>query len=117
MEFINIFVYGTLKRGNSNHDLFCENMVRCVCGTVLGELYDTGYGFPALDLNGNNKVYGEIITIPKEDLFYFDKLEGVPNLYQRNEVYVNVGEEKIKTFVYTMDCSKKNFKIIKGGTW
>lgn len=43
-----LFVYGTLKRGFSNHDLFCGNALDVAEATIHGDLYDLPFGFPAL---------------------------------------------------------------------
>ena len=88
METVKIFVYGTLKKGFRNHDRFCGNAVSIEPATVNGRLYDTGWGFPAMQLSRNpgDIVRGEIITIPEADLPAIDFLEGVPRLYQRVEV-------------------------------
>lgn len=43
-----VFVYGTLKRGQRNHERFCQDLVAAWEATVRGWLYDLPYGFPAL---------------------------------------------------------------------
>lgn len=45
---LDIFVYGTLKRGERNHDRFCRGVLRVREATVRGQLYDLPFGFPAL---------------------------------------------------------------------
>lgn len=117
MKYVNIFVYGSLKRGRGNHDYFCQNMTQCIPCTIKGTLYDTGWGFPALELSGEQVVHGELITVPLADLPAFDYLEGVPRFYQRNEIVIDINGEKIKSFVYTMDCSRKGFKKVESGNW
>lgn len=90
MKTVKIFVYGTLKKGFRNHDRFCGNAISIEPVTVNGRLYDTGWGFPAMQLSDNpdDIVHGEIITLPEADLPAIDRLEGVPRLYQRIEVMV-----------------------------
>ena len=44
----NVFVYGTLKRGERNHVRFCRGVLRVREATVRGCLYDLPFGFPAL---------------------------------------------------------------------
>lgn len=117
MKYVNIFVYGSLKRGFSNHNYFCQNMIKCIPCCITGTLYDTGWGFPALDLNGDQLIYGELITVPKDDLWAFDQLEGVPALYQRKEIEIDINNDKIKSFVYTMNCSNRRFKKVENGKW
>lgn len=43
-----VFVYGTLKQGQRNHDRFCKGLVSAREATVRGSLYDLPFGFPAL---------------------------------------------------------------------
>ena len=47
-ERLNLFVYGTLKRGERNHYRFCRGFASVEEGTVRGRLYDLPLGFPAL---------------------------------------------------------------------
>ena len=42
------FVYGTLKRGQWNHDRFCRNAVDIRPATIVGRLYRLPAGFPAV---------------------------------------------------------------------
>jgi gamma-glutamylcyclotransferase (GGCT)/AIG2-like uncharacterized protein YtfP len=43
-----VFVYGTLKRGERNHYSFCKGMLHAREATVRGRLYGLPFGFPAL---------------------------------------------------------------------
>lgn len=43
-----MFFYGTLKRGQSNHDRYCDGALRVEDATVRGEIYDLPLGYPAL---------------------------------------------------------------------
>ena len=101
MKTVKIFVYGTLKKGFRNHDRFCGNAISIELATVNGRLYDTGWGFPAMQLSDNpdDIVHGEIITIPEADLPAIDRLEGVPRLYQRVEIRA-VSEDGTKSTAY-----------------
>ncbi len=45
---LKIFVYGTLKRGQRNHDRFCRGVLEVEEATLRGRLYDLPFGFPAL---------------------------------------------------------------------
>jgi len=45
---LGVFVYGTLKRGQRNHDHFCQGVLAVVEATVRGRLYGLPLGFPAL---------------------------------------------------------------------
>jgi gamma-glutamylcyclotransferase (GGCT)/AIG2-like uncharacterized protein YtfP len=43
-----MFFYGTLKRGERNHERFCGGALRVEEGTVRGEVYDVHLDYPAL---------------------------------------------------------------------
>lgn len=43
-----LFVYGTLKRGQSNYERFCQGALSIETATIGGRLYELPYGFPAL---------------------------------------------------------------------
>ena len=45
---LRLFVYGTLKRGFSNHESFCGNALDIAEAAIHGDLYDLPFGFPAL---------------------------------------------------------------------
>jgi gamma-glutamylcyclotransferase (GGCT)/AIG2-like uncharacterized protein YtfP len=47
---ISVLVYGTLKRGQWNHDRFCRNAVDIRPATTVGRLYGLTAGFPALEI-------------------------------------------------------------------
>ena len=50
-----MFFYGTLKRGQSNHDRFCRGAVHIEeAATTLGRLYELPLGFPGLHVNRNH---------------------------------------------------------------
>jgi gamma-glutamylcyclotransferase (GGCT)/AIG2-like uncharacterized protein YtfP len=48
------FFYGTLKRGQSNHDRFCQGALRVEPATTLGHLYELPFGFPGLRVYGRD---------------------------------------------------------------
>ena len=45
---LNMFFYGTLKRGHANHDRFCRGYLRVEEARTRGWLYDLPFGYPAL---------------------------------------------------------------------
>jgi gamma-glutamylcyclotransferase (GGCT)/AIG2-like uncharacterized protein YtfP len=45
---LDVFVYGTLKRGQRNYERFCQGALAVREATVRGRLYDLPFGFPAL---------------------------------------------------------------------
>ena len=47
---ITLFVYGTLRRGQANHDRFCRNAIDIQPATTWGRLYLLPAGYPALEV-------------------------------------------------------------------
>lgn len=47
-QILRLFVYGTLKRGYSNHARFCAGALSVEEAEVRGDIYDLPFGFPAL---------------------------------------------------------------------
>ncbi len=52
---LTMFVYGTLKRGERNHELFCSGALRVEDGAVRGALYDLPqFDYPELVVPGES---------------------------------------------------------------
>jgi hypothetical protein len=45
---LRMFFYGTLKRGERNHERYCGGALDVEEGAVCSELYDLPFGYPAL---------------------------------------------------------------------
>jgi gamma-glutamylcyclotransferase (GGCT)/AIG2-like uncharacterized protein YtfP len=80
---INIFVYGSLKRGLRNHH-FLETGRFIGPGTTRRDfdLLDLGY-FPAAIRPGKFAIRGELFAVDRRTLNTLDFLEGNGSLYQR----------------------------------
>lgn len=48
LPLLNVFVYGTLKRGQRNHEPYCSGALSVREARVSGWLYDLPFGFPGL---------------------------------------------------------------------
>lgn len=84
-----LFVYGTLLRGESrNHVLASEEFLGEAYVTGA-DLWDTGWGFPALSLGGENQVWGEVYHIRHAETWrVIDAIEA--GLYTRHAVNVTL---------------------------
>jgi len=131
----NVFVYGTLKNGESNHRWIEDN--RYIGNGITVNKYKMvgGVGFPyILDdeiLNGKHNIHGEVYNIiGVENLNMLDILEGYPDLYTRKIIDIklnnntgmynrgdnlgkdNIKEEVIKCWVYMLN--KTDSACMKG---
>ena len=89
-----VFVYGTLKRGKSNHHLLEDaEYLGDAVSAFQGVMYD--YGCPALTHSElavsdapRARVKGELFKVTPETLYRLDRLEGHPNLYFRSQMEI-----------------------------
>lgn len=45
---LQIFVYGTLKRGQHNHDYYCQDATDIAPAATVGQLFELPFGFPGI---------------------------------------------------------------------
>ena len=117
-----IFVYGTLREGETRASLMIENRLEpWIAGTVQGELRDLGY-YPAL-IQGNGCVHGELhqykqITDVLKKLDHIEGYERVgdsENLYERILIDVTTDNGIVQAWTYRM-CEQVGSKI-ESGDW
>ncbi|MFF0015416.1 gamma-glutamylcyclotransferase family protein [Streptomyces sp. NPDC005374] len=95
------FVYGTLRRGEVNHDLFLRGRIRSEePGRLTGALLYDGPGYPYAVEEAGGAVMGELVT-PRADahaelLVALDELEEYTPGDRRNH-YERVTREVIRT--------------------
>jgi gamma-glutamylcyclotransferase (GGCT)/AIG2-like uncharacterized protein YtfP len=111
-----LFVYGTLKRGESRHWILHDFPF---LGRARAEgfvLYDLG-PFPAMVL-GDGVVYGEVYEVSDEALKALDFVEGSPFLYRRELIDV-VFEDgvSLKAWAYVYNGDVKGYPRIESGEW
>jgi gamma-glutamylaminecyclotransferase len=81
-----LFVYGTLMRGERHHDVMAgAEFVGAAQTLAEYELVLIDY-FPALVRGGAQRVRGELYRVDAETLARLDELEEVPHYYVRERV-------------------------------
>ena len=117
MKTVKLIVYGTLMSGESNHR-FCQNAVSITPCSVTGTLYDTGYGYPAFQPQGESTVKAELIEIPFEDWEAVDRLEGYPRFYDRQLFPAKLDDgTEVTGWIYIMYTLPPMVKVIESGDW
>ncbi|MCD8509048.1 MAG: gamma-glutamylcyclotransferase [Bacillus sp. (in: Bacteria)] len=123
-QTLRIFVYGTLRKHDYNHDLLKESKMIYSQAWVNGTLYDTGLGYPALDIETGEVTYGEVYEITSDELSALDVLEGYEdgreeNLFARRILPVFTDDSSLEAYVYIIDVSKKGLlkEKIPFGDW
>lgn len=94
-----IFVYGTLKRGQPNHyRMFdtsngkAEFLATACTSQKYPLVIATQHNIPfLLNIPGNgHRIQGEIYEVDEQMLKFLDAFEGVPTMYQRTPITVEV---------------------------
>lgn len=103
---VNLFVYGTLRKGGSNanylKDAACIGM-GCV---VEGELHATPYGYPIARKKKGPFIQGELYNVSADILKAIDRLEGYEegrqagNEYERIVMDVVHKDEVVQAYGY-----------------
>ena len=110
-----VFTYGTLLRGEANHDLLARARFVAEARTEpCFELFDLG-PFPAMSAGGRTAVLGEVYAVDDATLARLDRLEGHPSFYQRTRIRLDDGRE-VQT--YLMGRTKLRGRVlIPSGDW
>lgn len=117
-----VFVYGTLRMDERNHNLLASAKKIAEQAWTLGRLYDTGQGYPGLIRHKKERVYGELYKVTKSTLTKLDELEGYVkgsshNLYERErrKVYTDHGEVYAYVYRYLGQVAEESY--IPYGDW
>jgi gamma-glutamylcyclotransferase (GGCT)/AIG2-like uncharacterized protein YtfP len=124
-----IFVYGTLKPGEANHDRYCQSITHIQPAIALGTLYALPLGYPAMT-PGNHPVHGFLLTFADAQILTaLDELEDYQS--DRSPAQNEYNRQKTKTFslthqflgtawVYRMEIAKAKRLggvLLPGGNW
>jgi len=110
-----VFVYGTLLRGEPNHELLSRSRFLCEARTdPCYTLVDMG-AFPAMIPQGSTSVVGEVFEVTVEVLEALDELEGHPDWYTRTTITLGNG---MSVDTYLRDPAKFDGRpVIPSGNW
>lgn len=119
-EMARIFVYGTLMKGNRNHEAYLSG------SRYLGEanlrdfaLYHLG-SYPGIKEEKDGTVLGEVYEVTRETLQRIHHLEGEGHLYSYREVSVwqeGIMLYPVGTYVYLHEVEKKNKVAVTDQPW
>ncbi|MDP4549307.1 gamma-glutamylcyclotransferase family protein [Alkalihalobacillus macyae] len=117
-----VFCYGTLRYGESNHEVIQGAVLKERNSWTKGMLYDTGNGYPALIKSVEEEVYGELYEVNEQLLERIDILEGFQegrdhNLYDRIVQRIESENGNYEAITYVMREAEDHFIKIEGGDW
>jgi len=93
-DLTKVFVYGTLKPGEANYQIYCAGKVLSAKRAIaLGQLFALPLGYPAMTL-GSSPVQGYLLSFANSEILsHLDWLEGydpqrptIENEYNRQEI-------------------------------
>ncbi|MFK7850097.1 MAG: gamma-glutamylcyclotransferase [Akkermansiaceae bacterium] len=127
MKKHSVFVYGTLRRGGSNH-FRMEGADFVGAGTIKGSIYMIDWNpqltYPALVLDDKGLVKGELYRVGEEHLAALDVFEGIGvdswrnDEYRRVEttVYLDSGLEE-ESWIWEWNSTVQNAARLDDGDW
>lgn len=114
-EKYNVFVYGTLMRGERAHSFLSG-------AKYLGEfclkdfaMYNLGW-FPGIRPSSGDTVFGEVYQVDSDMIQRMDHYEGEGTLYRRTSVVVESKAGNLAALVYVYAHEIYGDKI-EGGKW
>ncbi len=113
-----IFVYGTLKSDGPFFVMFKKYVINIRQAYTYGSLYIYKQLFPAFSTNGEQKVYGELMTL-MDTRAAFKILDAMETFYDKKiiDVYIENYDKPVKSKVYHVDDKLPEMKLIKSGFW
>jgi gamma-glutamylcyclotransferase (GGCT)/AIG2-like uncharacterized protein YtfP len=119
-NYTNIFVYGSLRKGMGlNPVLSTSKLLGTVKTLPKYTMYDLG-AFPCITKNGDSSIVGDIYEVDLDTLSQLDMIEGVPNLYYRDEIEISaspVTDNPNAYFWASDDIVLDEDYIVKNGNW
>ncbi|MBX3154726.1 MAG: gamma-glutamylcyclotransferase [Deltaproteobacteria bacterium] len=115
-----LFVYGTLRRGQTARSLVASSILRCVPARVPGQIYAFPMGYPGFVEDGAGSVVGEILWLDNLAATFglLDAYEGEDFARVIAQVTTDTGEE-VWTWIYTLadPAAIKLGTLIADGDW
>src|SRR5688572_15780893 len=97
-QSLDLFVYGTLMKGEHHHDQLAGAEFLGTAETAASyELVQIDY-YPALIQGGTSKVIGELYRVDEATLKRLDELEEVPHYYVREPITLADGRQ-VETYL------------------
>ena len=113
-----VFVYGSLRKGFGNHDVLGDSPFICTASTLVPRtLHDLG-AFPAVCLDGNTHIVGEVYDVDDHVFARLDMLEGYPDFYDRKiEAVEDADGQEYEAWMYYIDEDFQDTPIVESGDW
>lgn len=117
-----VFVYGTLRWGERNHRLLSDANCVARIAYAKGSLIDTAADYPAMYVDSDDVVVGELYEVNDQQFKSLDELEGFyqpndpRNHYERIQIEVQTDRGAIEAWVYVYQ-KDRTAETIPFGDW
>ena len=116
-----LFVYGTLRLGQTARSLIANNISHCVPAHTAGAIYAFPMGYPGFcEVEGKGTVHGEVVWLTDLAATFglLDAYEGSDFARVIKQVTLETGEE-VWTWIYTLadPGAVKHGELIADGNW
>lgn len=117
----NIFVYGSLKRGNALHSVLEKSdfLSEAITLEPIFKMFCNG-AFPYVSNvgKGGYRIIGELYNVSEMTVQELDLIEGHPTHYRRTDTeFMLEGGNVVVGQMYIFNGSVKNLKEITSGCW
>ena len=117
-----LFVYGTLRQGQTARSLIANQIKRCIQATSVGSIYAFPMGHPGMtEGDGNGRVVGEVIWLTELAATFglLDAYEGQDFARVIKKVTLDETNEQLWAWVYMLsDPGAAKFgTLIEDGDW
>ena len=115
-----LFVYGTLRNGQTARSLVANQIRRWSNATTIGAIFAFPMGYPGYTENGTGKVHGEVVWLTELAATFalLDAYEGQDFARMIRQVTLETGEE-VWAWIYTLADPQavKLGTLIEHGDW
>src|SRR5262245_10853799 len=116
-----LFVYGTMRQGQTARSLIANSIVKCVAASTNGKIYAFPMGYPGFsEGDGQGRVRGEVLWLTELAATFglLDAYEGEDFARVIKRVTLESGEE-VWTWIYTLadPAAVKLGSLIPDGDW
>ena len=110
-----VFVYGTLRKGEVNHNVLGNSPLVGVFRTEPRFTLHAMRWFPAMVAGGSTSVVGEVYEVEARTLWEIDRLEGHPSYYQRRHILLDDGQT-VQAYLMPAEGAC-DYPVIDSGDW
>lgn len=116
MEYVQLFVYGTLKKDYPNHPLMDGSEFLGIHVTDPEYTMFHLRGYPGVIRKGDTSIVGEVWKVPTSILDRLDRFEGHPYLFARTKLKETFRGKPLYAYIYQHN-EEVNYTVIDEGEW